>query len=165
MTRNELKSLIREMIKGQWDQAKPGKGGRRYIPKTIEVPKLLIQKLNNESNGPHIRVITNKENDEKILLISPYLKIALEESHRGRTSRDTLLYQNRLLKKFNEIFEGYSMFKVILKKSLENTKMRQTPFGEYFTSKLIILDSTKEKLIIANPSTDDMMSGLDEENI
>jgi hypothetical protein len=161
--RQLIKLLIREIFKEDNNfEDKPRKKSRRYIPPTLEVPKNLIKTLNNTSNGPHLKIINNEETGEKVIIISALLKIALEQSQRGRTSRDTELNKNRLLKRFDEIFEGFSMFKVTLKKSLENTKSRETPWGTFFTSRLIVSSSTPNSIIIDNPSLSGMTSGLDE---
>lgn len=161
-TRQLIRRLIKEMIKGQWNQATPKEKGRRYIPPTLTIPRKLINELNDTTNGPHLKIITNKETDQKVIIVSALLKIALEESKRGRTSRDTEIYKNQLLKRFDEIFEGFSMFKVVLKKSLDNTKSRETPFGTFFTSRLTVSSSDKDKIVINNPSMFGMTSGLDE---
>lgn len=160
----DLLEDLGEMMKGQFNTVK-ATGGRRYIPDNIEIPVNKLMMLNQESNGPHIKLIGNRETGEKFLLVSTFLKIALDESQRGRTSRDTLMYQNKLLKRFNEIFEDSSMFKVVLKQSLQGQKIRKTPFGDMFTSKLIVLPSDGESDVIKvkNPSKSGMAGGLDEE--
>lgn len=161
-TRQLVRRLIKEMFNGQWDKATTKTKGRRYIPTTLDIPRNLINKLNDTTDGPHIKVITNEETKQKVIIVSSFLKIALEQSQRGRTSRDTEIYKNKLLKRFNEIFEGHSMFKVVLKKSLEDTKSRETPWGTFFTSRLSVPSSTPDKIVIRNPSVSGMASGLDE---
>jgi len=167
----ELKKLlleIEEMMQGDFSNANPNKGsGRRFIPPNIDIPKDFIKSVNEEPNGPHIKLIGNPQG-EKFLLISSYLKLALEESKRGRTSRDSLMQQNKLLKRFNELIEKYPpnvrMFKGILKKSLENQRLRDTPFGKFFVSELIV-DTQTEKdspyVRIKNPSQTGMAGGLE----
>lgn len=159
---------IEEMMQGDFSNANPNKGsGRRFIPPNIDIPKDFIKSVNEEPNGPHIKLIGNPQG-EKFLLISSYLKLALEESKRGRTSRDSLMQQNKLLKRFNELIEKYPpnvrMFKGMLKKSLENQRLRDTPFGKFFVSELIV-DTQTEKdapyIRIKNPSQTGMAGGLE----
>jgi len=161
-TRQLIRRLIKEMFKGQWDKATTKNKGRRYIPSTLDIPRNLIKELNDSTNGPHLKIVTNEETQQKVIMVSALLKIALEQSQRGRTSRDTEMYKNQLLKKFDEIFEGFSMFKVVLKKSLDGTKSRETPWGTFFTSRLIVSSLEPDKIVIDNPSMSGMASGLDE---
>jgi len=137
MTEKYLRSLIREMIRGEFNKAVPGQKGKRFI----------------------------KQGEDSIMLISALLKVALDQSQRGRTSRETLMDQAPLLRKFNEIFEGNSMFKVILKQSLTGSKIRSTPSGEFYASKLYVLDNPDdpETIYIANPVKYGMMAGINED--
>lgn len=127
-------------------------GGRRYIPDFIDVPLSNIQKLNNEPNGPHIK--RTKRGNEIILLVSPYLRIALEESKRGRTTRQNEIDKNALLKRFDEIFSKSPIFKGALKKSIQGVKQIDTPFGPFTPSNLFIStedQTSPEVLKIKNP--------------
>ena len=99
MTEKYLRSLIREMIRGEFNKAVPGQKGKRFIPNIIKVSKKEINTLNDDRNGPHVRFI--KQGKDSIMLISALLKVALDQSQRGRTSRETLMDQAPLLKKFN----------------------------------------------------------------
>jgi hypothetical protein len=163
MTEKYLRSLIREMIRGEFNKAVPGQKGKRFIPDIIKVSKEEVNKLNDDRNSPHIRFI--KQGEDSIMLISALLKVALDQSQRGRTSRETLMDQAPLLRKFNEIFEGNSMFKVILKQSLTGSKIRSTPSGEFYASKLYVLDNPDdpETIYIANPVKYGMMAGINED--
>lgn len=150
MKSTKLTSLIKEIVKMKFDNS-PG-GGRRYIPQFINVPLKNIQRLNSEKGGPHIK--RTKKGDEIVLLISPYLRIALEESKRGRTTRQGEMEKSQLLKRFDEIFKD-PLFKGSLKKSLQGAKQMDTPFGPFIPSNLkISAEDQKDPdiLIIKNPS-------------
>lgn len=147
----KLTSLIKEIVKMKFDSGPTG--GRRYIPDFINVPLSSIKKLNSEKEGPHIK--RTRKGDEIILLISPYLRIALEESKRGRTTRQGEIDKNQLLKRFDEIFKD-SFFKGALKKSVQGAKQMDTPFGPFIPSnlKISVEDQTNPDILkIKNPST------------
>ena len=57
------------------------------------------------------------------------------------------------------------MFKVILKQSLSGSKIRSTPSGEFYASKLYVLDNPDdpETIYIANPVKYGMMTGINED--
>lgn len=148
----KIPNLIKEIIKMKFSNNPSGKGGRRYIPNTIDVPLSSIQKLNSEKGGPHIK--RTKKGDEIILLISTYLRIALEESKRGRTTRQGEIEKNQLLKRFDEIFSKVPLFKGALKKSVQGVKQMDTPFGAFIPSSLEISmkDQTNPDILkIKNP--------------
>ena len=70
------------------------------------------------------------------------------------------MYQNKLLKRFNEIFSGgqLQMFKGALKKSIDNQQITNHPiYGDMFISNLEILPLAKEfgYLEIKNPGLSD----------
>lgn len=149
--KSKLVHLIKEIIKMKFKSGPSG--GRRFIPPTIEVPLSNIEKLNNEKGGPHIKRIT--KGNEIILLISTYLRIALEESKRGRTTRQGEIDKNQLLKRFDEIFSKSPLFKGALKKSIQGSKQLNTSSGIFVPSNLEI--STEDQkdpkiLIIKNPT-------------
>jgi hypothetical protein len=151
MESTKLTEIIKEIIKMKFDGGPTG--GRRYIPDFINVPLSSIKKLNSEKGGPHIK--RTRKGDEIILLISSYLRIALEESKRGRTTRQGEIDKNQLLKRFDEIFKD-SFFKGALKKSVQGAKQMDTPFGPFIPSNLKISvedQSNPDILKIKNPST------------
>jgi len=131
----------------------PEAGGKKRIQWFLYVSPDLIKKINQETNGPHIKMLSQ---DGKIkLLVSEYLKQALDQRQRGRTSRDTEIYKNKLLKRAQEIYSG-TMDKVFLgalKNSLEGTKSKETPWGSMYQSGLIITKSKKKGNMFAkNPA-------------
>lgn len=149
-----LRKLFEDMMKGDFGNSNRNKGmGRRYIPDTLQVPRSKIEELNKLTGDPkkrHIRILQKPDATGEIaeirLAVSPLLKIALDESKRGRTSRQTLMYQNKLLKRFNEIFSGgqLQMFKGALKKSIDNQQIINHPiYGDMFISNLEILPLAK----------------------
>jgi hypothetical protein len=160
--RGEGETSVQE-INMDFSNPSGGKGGRRYIPKTFDVNLNKIQSLNQLSEGPHIKLMS-KPDGSVVIGISPFLKIALEESQRGRTSRDTEIRKRPLLKRFQEIFAEDSQFKGALKQSLDGAKQQSTPFGELFISKLKAnINKDKGILSIDNPSVSGMSDIFEEQ--
>ena len=160
--RGEGETSVQE-INMDFSKSSGGKGGRRYIPKTFDVNLNKIQSLNQLSEGPHIKLMS-KPDGSVVIGVSPFLKIALEESQRGRTSRDTEIRKRPLLKRFQEIFAEDSQFKGALKQSLDGAKQQSTPFGELFISKLKAnIDKDKGILSIDNPSVSGMSDIFEEQ--
>ena len=131
----------------------PNPDAKKRIKWFIHVSPELSKKLNQEPNGPHIKMMS--QGGKIVLLVSEYLKQALEDRQRGRTSRDTEIYKNKLLKRSQEIYSSPNdnLFIASLKKSLEGTKPKETPFGTMYQSGLIITKSKKNGNMWAqNPS-------------
>lgn len=132
---------------------KPNPDAKKRIQWFLYVNPESIKKINQEPNGPHIKMLSQ---DGKIkLLISEYLKQALDQRQRGRTSRDTEIYKNKLLKRAQEIYDTPmdKVFLGALKNSLEGTKSKETPWGPMYQSGLIITKSKKKGNMFAkNPS-------------
>lgn len=134
-------------------QPSPDAQSKKRIKWFIHVNPELSKKLNQEPNGPHIKMIS--QGGKIVLLISEYLKQALEGRQRGRTSRDTEIYKNKLLKRSQEIYSSPNdnLFIASLKKSLEGTKPKETPFGTMYQSGLVITKSKKSgKMWAQNPA-------------
>lgn len=111
-----------------------------------------IKKINQEPNGPHIKVLSQEGKIK--LLVSEYLKQALDQIQRGRTSRDTR-NSNQLLGRTQEIYSTPmdEVFLRALKNSLEGTKSKETPWGPMYQSALIITKSKKKGNMFAkNPA-------------
>lgn len=160
--RGEGETSVQE-INMDFSKSTGGKGGRRYIPQTFDVNLSKIQNLNQAPEGPHIKLMS-KPDGSVVIGVSPFLKIALEESQRGRTSRDTEIRKRPLLKKFQEIFADDSQFKGALKQSLDGAKQQSTPFGELFISKLkATINRDKGILSVDNPSVRGMSDIFEEQ--
>ena len=160
--RGEGETSVQE-INMDFSRSSGGKGGRRYIPKTFDVNLNKIQSLNQFPEGPHIKLMSTPDGSV-VIGVSPFLKIALEESQRGRTSRDTEIRKRPLLKRFQEIFADDSQFRGALKQSLDGAKQQSTPFGELFISKLkATINKDKGILSIDNPSVSGMSDIFEEQ--
>ena len=160
--RGEGETSVQE-INMDFSRASGGKGGRRYIPKTFDVNLNKIQSLNQFPEGPHIKLMSTPDGSV-VIGVSSFLKIALEESQRGRTSRDTEIRKRPLLKRFQEIFADDSQFRGALKQSLDGAKQQSTPFGELFISKLkATINKDKGILSIDNPSVSGMSDIFEEQ--
>lgn len=131
----------------------PNPDAKKKIKWFLYVDPDFIKKINNETNGPHIKMLS--QGGKIVLLISPYLEQALLQRQRGRTSRDTEIYKNKLLKRAQELANtpSLNLFLASLKKSLEGAKSKETPWGTMLQSGLIITKSKKNGNMWArNPS-------------
>lgn len=141
--------LSEDMMKGQFDKAKPKTPGRRYIPQVVSFDKNKIDQLNKEKNGPHIQLLDSppssyetlgigkpKEGIKLVrLLVSPLLFTAISQTQRGRTSRDIEVYKAPLLKRYQEIFSNEQSFKGYLKQALEQATLQKTSKGDFYLAR------------------------------
>ena len=159
-----LKTILTEMMKGQFDKAKPKTPGRRYIPDVVSFDKNKIDQLNKETGGPHIQLINApKSSYERMgigepkegislvrMLVSPLLYTAISQTQRGRSSRDLEVAKAPLLRRYQEIFEKEQTLKSFLKKSLEQATMQKTSKGEFYLTREImpIFYAKEQNLVI-----------------
>ena len=158
-----IKKIIRETIDNFVSEIKSGsepKRGRIYIPDFLYIPEYKINAINNESGGPHIKVLkssNSKYGDFNIsFLISPLLATAISQTKRGRTSREIEVNKAYLLKRYMEIFKDNSLFRGLLKKSLEGISIRplipsdisSVPTKEYYPSRILITHIPEDKTYV-----------------